>query len=118
MSKFKVQFLFDNPHMVGEVDIELVLSYYIEWLESKLEQINEDLTAERCIMKDKHRVPIFEGQKFRFKYRRREDETIDLVGLFDWNANTLAYVVMIYDHPEYCCLPYVPYGIIDEIVIL
>lgn len=69
-------------------------------------------------MKDLNGVPIFEGDRFDFKYKTDKDGIIELTGSFDYSDEELRYEIDIWGNPDYICLSYVPNGIMYDFKLI
>lgn len=66
------------------------------------------------VKKDKNGYKIKEGEKFKFKYLKKLDKEIELIGSFDWNEEELRYEIDIHDHEEYICLSFCGNGVMRD----
>lgn len=69
-------------------------------------------------LKDKHEREIYEGEKFKFKYKIELHKNIELIGSFCWNDDELRYEIDIEDSDEYTCLSYIVNGMMFDFELL
>jgi len=60
---------------------------------------------------DKNGKPIRIGDKFKFEFMKELNESVELIGSFNWNEDELRYEIDIYNHDSYSCLSYIGNGV-------
>lgn len=74
---------------------------------------------QEVIIKDKNGNPIFEGQKFKFKFLRELHEPrVELTGSFSWNNDELRYEIDVFDHEDKACLSYISNGVMSDFELI
>jgi hypothetical protein len=90
----------------------------IRFINEYINDNKDTIFRSKIIMKDIYGKPIFEGQRFKFKFLEELDKPIELIGSFDYNDEELRYEIDIHNNPDYICLSYVPNGKMYDFVLL